>query len=151
MNVVVTDPLPPLLTFISTSHPDECGTPDIGNVLTCFIPIVPANGGQVVITINIRAPNALEADLQLINAITVIDVDEGIELHDSALTLINACFDLTDDYAIGFLDYLALLRVFGSVSSDPESGYDLIFDLNKDGAISLLDFLQLQQHFNEVC
>ena len=151
LDIVVTDPLPPLLTFVFTSHPDECGTPGIGNVLTCVIPVVPANGGQVVITIRVRAPNASEADLQLINEATVIDADEGIELHSSALTMIQACVDLTDDDAIGFLDYLALLRVFGAVSSIPDSGFDLIFDLNKDGAITLLDFLQLQQHFNEVC
>jgi uncharacterized repeat protein (TIGR01451 family) len=155
LDVVLTDVLPDSLTFLSGDGAACSLAPD--NVVTCTIPQVPANDGQVdgqvVITINVRAPTVLgTGDLSLTNEVTVVDPDENLELSDSEATLIQACFDITGDGAVAFADVLALLVVFGSSITDQQSQEKLtIIDFNGDGSISFLDFLQLVQHYGQVC
>ena len=119
-----------------------------GVVLTCDIPIVPANGGQTVITVNVRAPNATD-DLSLENTVSVVDADEGLEVSSSVVTSVLACHDLNGDGVVALSDFLLLLAVLGVFSPDP--AYDLIYDFNGDGAIALIDFLRLQSQFGQVC
>ena len=155
LDVVLTDPLDASLTFVSFVSDDaECSLAP-GNVVTCTIPEVPANDGQVdgqvVITINVRAPT-VNGDLSLTNDVTVVDLDENLELSASETTEIQACFDITGDGAVAFADVLALLVVFGSSITDQQSQEKLtIIDFNGDGSISFLDFLQLVQHYGQVC
>ena len=148
LDVVLIDTLPAeLIHEVPLFEGASCALSG-GVMLTCDIPIIPANGGQTVITVNVRAPNATE-DLSLTNAVSVVDADEGLEVSSSTKTLVQACYDLNDDGIVALGDFLILLSVYGVISSDP--AYDPIYDLNGDGAISLLDFLLLQAHFGQLC
>ena len=90
-----------------------------------------------------------EADLEVLNDASAVDPDEGLAPSDSAVTLIQACVDLTDDGFVAFGDVLALLAVSGQISTDPN--FDPKYNLVADGAISFRDFLLLQSHLGDVC
>jgi uncharacterized repeat protein (TIGR01451 family) len=149
VDVLLTDTLPTALILGDPLFVGAACALSAGPVLTCDIPLVAAHGGQVVITVNVQAPNVTEADLQVTNNVIAEDPDEGLVLNASVVTLLQACFDLTGDGFVAFADVLALLAVSGLVSADPD--FDPIYDLVDDGVISFRDFLLLLVHHGQVC
>jgi uncharacterized repeat protein (TIGR01451 family) len=126
--------------------------PTVPQTVECNIPLVPANGGEVIITMTVRAPTVL-TDTSLVNSSSVLDPDEPDDPSgnnaDTATTLIHACFDVTGDGKTSGLDFFALFAAFGAVPPGPP--YSLLLDLNGDGAISGLDFFPMLSKFGQVC
>lgn len=121
-------------------------------IVQCVIPFVAANGGEVVITLNVRAPTVLE-DTLLTNEVSATDPDEPSDPPDnnsaSEPTLMEACFDVTGNATVTVADIGTIVAVFGLESSDPE--YDLLFDFNGNGTITIADVGFVVSHFGQAC
>ncbi len=122
------------------------------NLITCTIPLVPANGGQVVVQINARAP-ALLVNQPTMNTATVIDADEpndpSANNSDTEPTLLKACADVSGEGIIGAQDIALVVIHFGQTPSSP--GYDLLFDVDDKGLIGASDIARVVQSFGQVC
>lgn len=158
-NVVVTDTLPKHvinditqpMTLQSAKGGASC-LPIVGNVITCTIAKLPGNGGQVVITLNVRAPTT-KGQLVLTNQVTVADPDEPGENpannKDSENTKIDDCFDVTGDGLVRIHDILAVVDRYFAQPPDPE--YDLLYDFDGNGIITIGDILQVVDHYYDDC
>ncbi len=120
--------------------------------MECSIPEVPGNGGEVVITLNVRAPTLLW-DEPVTNEATVSDVDEPGDPPGnnsaSETTLILACFDFDDDGVVTIADIFLVVNAFGTVASDP--GYDILLDPDDKGAIVISDIFFVVRDFGLAC
>lgn len=148
-DVAVGDQLPANVIFISASP--GCGLFP-GNAVACLLASLPANGGQQVVTINVRAP-AIIVNKDVTNNASALDPDEpddpGANNSDSAFTHIVACFDNNDDGAISVLDIVRVVDRFGASPPSPE--YDLLFDVNGDGGITIQDITLTVNQFGRSC
>jgi uncharacterized repeat protein (TIGR01451 family) len=156
-NVGVSDTLPKHvinsitqpMTLQSTSGA-SCGTP-VANKFSCAIPKLPS-GGQVVITVNVRAPTTL-TDVLLTNQASASDPgepgDPAGNNSDSQNTTIQACFDVTGDGMVRSVDILAVQQHYGAQTGQPN--YDLLYDVDGNGHILSVDILTVQQHYGQNC
>jgi uncharacterized repeat protein (TIGR01451 family) len=129
----------------------SCGAP-VGQQFSCTIPKLPGSGGQVVITVNVRAPTAV-TDVLLTNQASATDPgepgDPAGNNSDSQDTTIQACFDVTGDGLVRAADILSVTAHYGARTGNPN--YDLLFDFNGDGAITAVDILYVTQHYGQNC
>jgi hypothetical protein len=137
------------VTFVSATP--GCGLFP-GNTVACLLASLPANGGQQVITINVRAPGgAVNKDVT--NNALATDADEpddpGANNSDAAATHVVACFDNNDDGAVSVLDIVREVAVFGAVAPNPP--YDLLFDMNADNGITIHDINLVVSQFGKTC
>jgi uncharacterized repeat protein (TIGR01451 family) len=148
-DVAVGDQLPANVTFVSATP--GCGLFP-GNTVACLLASLPANGGQQVITINVRAPGgAVNKDVT--NNALATDADEpddpGANNSDAAATHVVACFDNNDDGAVSIVDIVREVARFGAVPPNPL--YDLIYDVNADGGITIQDINLTVSQFGRMC
>ncbi len=168
LDVVVTDVLPKTLvegnvgSFLKPVFFIDGKTADCSlvapNQVECAVPFVAANGGEVVITMNVRAPTVLE-DTVVTNQVSVSDPDEPEDPpgnnSDSEPTEILSCPDVIGpkagppDGAVSAVDFFKILAVFGLEEGQP--GYDLLYDFDGDGAIGAADFFWVLDHFGVEC
>jgi uncharacterized repeat protein (TIGR01451 family) len=124
----------------------------VGQKFSCTIPKLPGSVGQVVITVNVRAPTAV-TNISLTNqASATVPGEPGDPTgnnSDNQKTTIQACFDVTGDSLARVADILAVIYRFSAHTGDPN--YDLLFDFNGDGAITVTDILYEVQHFGTDC
>jgi uncharacterized repeat protein (TIGR01451 family) len=157
--VTVTDQLP------STSLPNGVPQPVVfknatgascsatpGHLVTCSLPLVPASGGQVVITINVRAPTVV-ANTVLNNSASAVDPDEPGDPpgnnSESEATTIVACFDVNGDNVVSAGDIGTIVEAFGMTTSSP--GYSVLLDIDDKGAISGSDIGFVVGQYGRTC
>jgi uncharacterized repeat protein (TIGR01451 family) len=120
--------------------------------VTCNIPLVEANGGEVVVVLNVRAPTVV-VDKVVTNQASVTDADEPSDPpgNNSATeeTTILACFDVTGDGGVFGPDITDVVAAFGAVEGD--DNYDLLLDIDDKGAITGSDIAKVVEQFGIVC
>jgi uncharacterized repeat protein (TIGR01451 family) len=157
--VTVTDQLPTTTLPNGTPQPvvfknatgASCSaTP--GNLVTCSLPLVAANGGQVVITINVRAPTVV-VNTTLNNSASAVDPDEPgdpvANNSDGESTLIKACFDVNNDNVVSAGDIGTVVSAFGATTSDPD--YSVLVDIDDKGVISSSDIAFVVGQYGRSC
>jgi uncharacterized repeat protein (TIGR01451 family) len=155
-NVQVTDTLPQHsinsinqpMTLQSVTGPASCGAV-VNQVFTCTISQLNANGGQVVLTVNVRAPTVLTT-MNLQNQSVVADPDEPGEPignnSGNATTEIRACFDVANnDNLVRIHDILGVLSHY--FAEPPSPLYDLLYDIDGSGRVTVQDILLVVQHY----
>ncbi len=135
------------MTLQSVLGDATCGAV-VAQVFTCTIDELAAGGGQVVLTVNVRAPTTL-VTINLDNLVSVSDPDEPGEPtgnnNDSATTQIRACFDNNGDNLMRIHDILNEVSHYFAEPPDPL--YDLIYDYDGSGKITVQDILYAVQHY----
>jgi uncharacterized repeat protein (TIGR01451 family) len=120
----------------------------VNQIFTCSISELDASGGQVVLTVNVRAPTTL-TDIKLSNQSSVSDPDEPGEPVGNnsagASTEIRACFDVTGDNFVRIADVITEINHFAA--SPPSPSYDLLYDYDGSGVITIGDALFAVHHF----
>jgi hypothetical protein len=120
----------------------------VSQIFTCNISELDASGGQVVLTVNVRAPTTI-TNVKLTNQSSVSDPDEPGEPvgnnSGSASTQIRACFDVTGDNFVRVADILTEVNHFNAEPPSPR--YDLLYDYDGSGRITVADILYAVQHF----
>jgi hypothetical protein len=156
-NIVVTDILPKHvinnitqpMTLQSTSGA-SCGTP-VSNQFSCTLGKLPS-GGQVIITVNVRAPTAL-TDTLLTNQASAPNPaepgDNPLNNSDTQGTTIQACADVTGEGLVTVADILAVVNHFGTSVGNPN--YDLLFDYDGSGSVAVSDIIFAVNHFSVNC
>jgi uncharacterized repeat protein (TIGR01451 family) len=123
-----------------------------GNLVTCDLPLVPANGGQVVITIDLRAPTVI-VNTTINNTASAVDPDEPSDPiannSDSESTLIKACFDVNGDNVVSAGDIGLVVDGYGLSSGDPS--YSALLDIDDKGVISASDIAFVVSQYGRVC
>lgn len=120
----------------------------VNQIFTCNIPELDASGGQVVLTVNVRAPTVLTT-MNLTNQSSVSDPDEPGEPtgnnSDSAVTEIRACFDVNGDNLMRIADILIVVDHY--FDEPPNPNYDLIYDFDGSLKITVQDILTAVAHY----
>jgi hypothetical protein len=153
-NVSVSDTLP-MTSINSINQPmtlqsvvGATCSPVVSQIFTCNIPELDANGGQAVLTLNVRAPTTL-VNIDLTNQASVSDPDEPGEPtgnnSDSAITQIRACFDVNGDNLMRIHDILT--EVDHYFAEPPSPTYDLLYDFDGSGKVTINDILLAVQHY----
>ena len=123
-------------------------SPVVNQMFTCNIPQLNASGGQVVLTLNVRAPTTLTT-INLTNQSSVSDPDELGEPtgnnSDSAVTQIRACFDVNGDNLLRIHDIL--FEVDHYFAEPPDPLYDLLYDFDGSGKVTINDILLAVEHY----
>jgi uncharacterized repeat protein (TIGR01451 family) len=156
-NVNVTDTLPkhvinsiPQPMTLQSTSGASCGTP-VSNQFSCTIAKLPS-GGQVVITVNVRAPTVM-ADVLLTNQASASVPNEPGDNpgnnSDSQDTTIEECSDVDGDGLVRVSDIIAVIQHYGTSVGEPE--YDLLFDFDGNGTITVADIIHVVQHYNQDC
>ena len=156
-NVGVTDILPKHVINkitqpmqLQSTSGATCGTP-VSNQFSCTIAKLPS-GGQVVITLNVRAPTTLVDVLLTNQASATVPNEPGenpLNNSDSQGTTIQACADVTGDGLVRIVDILAVNQRFGTSVGNPN--YDVLFDFDGNGSVSIADILYAVQQFAQDC
>jgi uncharacterized repeat protein (TIGR01451 family) len=153
--VLVSDTLPTTvintitqpMTLQSVTGGATCN-PIVGQTFTCTIAEVDASGGQVVLTVNVRAPTTL-TNIDLMNQSSVSDPDELGEPtgnnSDNVTTSIRACFDVTGDNFVRIPDILTVMAHY--LEAPPNPNFDLLYDFDGSSVITLVDVLAETQHY----
>lgn len=162
-NVQITDTLPKKqflkadrllflpITFIS-SKGATCSNPVGTNLVQCTISKIQGNGGQLVITLNVRAPTVIQQTL-LTNQVTVSDPDEPEDPpgnnSDSVQTKIIECYDTTGDEKVRIEDISAVLDHYGFGVGEP--GYDILYDIDGNSRILVRDINLVILNYGHDC
>jgi hypothetical protein len=123
----------------------------VSNQFSCTIAKLPS-GGQVVITVNVRAPTVM-ADVLLTNQASASVPNEPGDNpgnnSDSQDTTIEECSDVDGDGLVRVSDIIAVIQHYGTSVGEPE--YDLLFDFDGNGTITVADIIHVVQHYNQDC
>ena len=141
---------PQPVTFVDAEGA-ECSAG--GNIVTCVVAKIAGNGGEVKITLNVRAPTVI-ADTTMVNNVSVSDPDEPMEPTGnnsaSASTLVEACFDVDGEEGVVTIgDIGTIVLHFGQGEEDPE--YDLLYDIDDKGAVTISDIGWVVGQFGMTC
>lgn len=156
LDVVVTDLLPKSAIGIFVQHVEfvDSKTADCSEIATntieCSVPLVLANGPDVVITLNVRAPTVLEKTV-IENNVSVAASDPREPAGnntDSATTSVLDCYDVDGDLVVTIFDILEVGDHFGETDTTP--GYE-IYDFDGNGVVDIFDILAVGPHFGQVC
>jgi hypothetical protein len=155
-NVHVTDTLPMTsinsvnqpMTLVNVTGGGASCSPVVAQVFTCTIPEIDANGGQVVLTVNVRAPTVLTNTNLNNTAVGSVPNEPGEPLgNDTSIlaTQIRACFDVNGDNFVRIHDILA--EVDHYFASPPSPSYDLLYDFDGNNIVAVQDILLSVQHY----
>ena len=140
------------VTFIS-SKGAVCSNPFGTNLVNCKIAKLQGNGGQLVITLNVRAPSGILVQNVVTNQVTVSDPDEPDDPQgnnsDSVDTKLIPCFDTTGDLRVRGQDISLVVERYGLGVGDP--GYDILYDIDGNGRILGPDISLIVLHYGEDC